>query len=66
MRGPGVPWGAPEPSVVGNLLVGMLERAGAYQDLYRGGAETVARVAASLIYEAVTSRSPAAAAALLA
>jgi AcrR family transcriptional regulator len=66
MRGPGVPRGAPEPSVVGNLLVGMLERAGAYQDLYRGGAETVARVAASLIYEAVTSRSPAAAAASLA
>jgi AcrR family transcriptional regulator len=65
MRGPGVPWGAPEPSVVGNLLVGMLERAGAYQDLYRGGAETVARVAASLIYEAVTSRSPAAATASL-
>src|ERR1700683_1389852 len=64
MRGPGVPWGAPAPSVAATRLVGRLERAGAYQDVYRGGAQTVARVAASLIYEAVTSRSPAAAASL--
>jgi AcrR family transcriptional regulator len=59
MRGPGVPAGDPRPSVVGNLLLGMLERAGAYQDMYRGGHEVAARVAASLVYEAVASRSPA-------